>query len=64
MIFGRTSEARDDVLEAPVVVCSVKIVVLWAIHALLSVSEVLNEVSQREAGTAVSDLLKQWCWWC
>lgn len=27
-------EARDDVLEAPVVVCSVRMVLLWAIHAL------------------------------
>lgn len=47
MIFGRISEARDDVLDAPVVVCSVKIEVLWAIHALLSVSEVLRSRKER-----------------
>lgn len=35
LIFGRTSAARDEVEEAPVVVCSVRMVVLWAIHALL-----------------------------
>ena len=34
-IFGRMSDARDEVLEAADVVCSVKIVVLCAIHALV-----------------------------
>lgn len=34
LIFGRTSDAREDVLEAPVVVCSVRMVLLWAIQAL------------------------------
>ena len=50
MIFGRTRDAREDVEDAPVVVCSVKMVVLWAIHALLAVSEVRIEVLDREAG--------------
>lgn len=34
VIFGRTREAREEVWEEAEVVCSVRMVVLWAMHAL------------------------------
>lgn len=37
-ILGRTREARLEVEEAPAVVCSVRMVVLWAMQALGQVS--------------------------
>lgn len=39
-IFGRMREAREEVPEAAEDVCSVRIVVLWAIHAYSSGVEV------------------------
>jgi hypothetical protein len=38
VIFGRMREAREEVEEAPGVVCSVRMVVLWAMQALGGVS--------------------------
>ena len=37
MILGRTREASDEVWEAAEVVCSLRIVVLWAMQELLRV---------------------------
>lgn len=41
-IFGRMTEAREELLEAAEVVCSVSIVVLWAIQALVLRSQPLG----------------------
>ena len=38
MILGRTREAREEVCEEAEVVCSVRIVVLWAMQELRYVS--------------------------
>jgi hypothetical protein len=43
-IFGSTREASDEVWELAEVVCSVRIVVLWAMQALGRVSLTLKSV--------------------
>ena len=41
MIFGRTREAREEVWEDAELVCSLRMVVLCAMHALVIVSKCL-----------------------
>ena len=55
LILGRTREARLEVWEEAEVVCSVRMVVLWAMQALADVGRV------RIGGG--EDLLEQRSWW-